>query len=328
MARVIHTSQALVDIVVHVAHLPVRGGNVNADSVHTYAGGAVNILIGAARAGASAVHAGTIGTGPQGDLIHDVLSSAGIAMSAPRNLESDTGVCYVFIEPSGERSFVTTRGAERSISYSSLASSNPGAGDYVCVSGYGLLEATRKPLMDFVTSLDDEVVVVLDPGEAFAGLDSQLQSAMLDHTDIWTSNLDEAHDLIRHFLPSSFDEIQATVDQDQVSRLTQVGANVAKIIPDAVVVVRDGARGCVVVSDAEPIWVPGFPQVPVDTNGAGDTHTGVMIGELCLGTDLVDAAVRANAAGAIKVTRHGPASCPSRDEIDQFLIVNTERPRQ
>ena len=63
----------------------------------------------------------------------------------------------------------------------------------------------------------------------------------------------------------------------------------------------------------------GFPQHPVDTNGAGDTHTGVLCAELAQGRDLVEAARRANAAGAIKVTRRGPATAPSSDEVDAFL---------
>ena len=44
--RVIHTAQALVDEVVEVDALPVRGGNAVAQSYARYAGGAVNILAG------------------------------------------------------------------------------------------------------------------------------------------------------------------------------------------------------------------------------------------------------------------------------------------
>ena len=50
--RVIHTAQALVDEVVEVDALPVRGGNAVAQTYARYAGGAVNILVAAARSGA------------------------------------------------------------------------------------------------------------------------------------------------------------------------------------------------------------------------------------------------------------------------------------
>ena len=65
--------------------------------------------------------------------------------------------------------------------------------------------------------------------------------------------------------------------------------------------------------------MPGHPQRPVDTNGAGDTHTGVLLAERAGGSSWTEAAVRANAAGAIKVTRRGPDTAPTRAEIDEFL---------
>ena len=55
MARVIHTGQALVDVVVAVPLLPRRGGNVMASSHEQYAGGAVNVLVAAARLAAASI---------------------------------------------------------------------------------------------------------------------------------------------------------------------------------------------------------------------------------------------------------------------------------
>ena len=74
-----------------------------------------------------------------------------------------------------------------------------------------------------------------------------------------------------------------------------------------------GARG------GRTAYLPGHPQRPVDTNGAGDTHTGVLLAERAGGSSWADAAARANAAGAIKVTRRGPDTAPTRAEIDAFL---------
>ena len=65
--------------------------------------------------------------------------------------------------------------------------------------------------------------------------------------------------------------------------------------------------------------VPGFPQDAVDTNGAGDAHTGVLLAEVARGTGWVEACRRANIGGAIKVTRRGPATAPTRAEIDAFV---------
>ena len=311
MSRVIHTGQALVDVVVEVPDLPDRGQNVMATSATDYAGGAVTVLVAAARFGADCVHAGAHGTGPHGDLIRDALGREGIAASAQPVEGLDTGICVVMVEPSAERTFVTTLGAERRISVESLDTSQPGPGDLVCVTGFSLaLDSTRDPLLAWLPTLHPDVVVVLDPGAAFAGLDTDVRAAMLEVTDVWSSNAEEAEDLLR------------AVGEEVPGDLAALTTAIAPLLRgDAVAIVRDGPEGCAVhVADATT-YVPGFPQTPVDTNGAGDTHTGALLAEVAGGTPWVEGCRRANAAAAIKVTRRGPQSAPTHAEVDAFLAT-------
>jgi sugar/nucleoside kinase (ribokinase family) len=302
VARVIHTAQALVDEVVEVARLPERGGNAVARSHVRYAGGAVNILLAAARSGAQAVLAGSVGTGPNGDLVRAALDSEGVAVSSPPVLGLDTGICFVMVEPSAERTFVTTQGAERHVSAESLQTSQPVPGDLVCVSGFSFVGLTRDPLLAWLGGLADGVHVVLDPGSAFASLEPGLRGQVLARTQVWTGTAQEAAELTGRGDPASSVE------------------GVAELLPPgAVAVVRDGPRGCRVRAGAVTAYLPGFPQEPLDTNGAGDTHTGVLVAERAQGADWATAARRANAAGAIKVRRRGPATAPTAAEIDEFL---------
>ncbi|TGN63607.1 sugar kinase [Nocardioides eburneiflavus] len=309
MSRVIHTGQALVDVVVEVPDLPDRGQNVMAASATDYAGGAVTVLLAAARFGADCVHAGAHGTGPHGDLVRDALAQEGIAVSAPVVDGLDTGICVVMVEPSAERTFVTTLGAERHISVESLATSQPGPGDLVCVTGFSLaLESTRDPLLAWLPDLHPEVVVVLDPGAAFADLPQDVRAAMLEVTDVWSSNAEEAEGLLR------------AVGHEPPGDLAGLTTAVAPLLRgDAVAIVRDGPEGCAVRVAGETTYVPGFPQTPVDTNGAGDTHTGALLAEVAAGTPWAEGCRRANAAAAIKVTRRGPESAPTAAEVDDFL---------
>ncbi len=300
--RVIHTGQALVDLVIQVPGLPTRGGNVMATDEQRYAGGAVNILVAAARTGAAAVLAGAHGTGPNGDLIRTALHDEGVAVSADPVADQDTAVCVVLVEPSAERTFVTAMGAERQISVESLQTADPRPGDLVCVSGYALLEPTRDPLLAWLDGLPAGVDMVLDPGAAFASFDAELRDHVLRLTTVWTSNAEEATGL------TGVADPHAACDA------------VAALLPSGgVSIVRDGPQGCWVRADGETTYVAGFPQPPVDTNGAGDAHTGVLCAEIVAGTPWVTAARRANAAGAIKVTRRGPATAPTRAEVDAFL---------
>lgn len=313
MSRVIHTGQALVDVVVEVPDLPARGQNVMASSATDYAGGAVTVLVAAARFGAECVQAGAIGTGPHGDLIRAALSTEGISASADPVPDSDTGICVVMVEPSAERTFVTTLGAERQISVESLATSDPRAGDLVCVTGFSFaLASTGEPLSAWLPTLDPDVVVVLDPGAAFAGLSEHVRAAMLEVTDVWSSNAEEAEGLLR------------AVGQEPPSDLAELTTAIAPLLRgDAVAIVRDGPEGCAVHVGGEgrTTYVPGFPQTPVDTNGAGDTHTGALLAEVAAGTPWVEGCRRANAAAAIKVTRRGPQSAPTAAEVDDFLAA-------
>lgn len=309
MRRVIHTGQALVDEVVTIDALPRRGDNSMASSYHRYAGGAANILIAAARSTATAVHAGAHGTGPNGDLIRSTLAAEGISLSAAPVADLDTGICFVMVEPSAERTFVTTQGAERQISVESLQSSDPQWGDVVCVTGYSLAVAsTRDPLLAWLESLDDGVLVVLDPGAAFAALPEPTRARMLARTSVFTGNADEAHAL------------------SGVPGMAESAEACARLLPpDAVAIVRDGPKGCAVFVHGRTTLVPGYPQKPVDTNGAGDCHTGVLVAAMCAmpgsptDADWVAACRRANAAAAIKVTRRGPATAPTAAAVDTFL---------
>ncbi|WP_151526802.1 PfkB family carbohydrate kinase [Serinicoccus kebangsaanensis] len=334
--RVVHTGQAMVDLVLEVGSLPPRGGNVMAERATRYAGGAVTIVVAAARSGAPAVLAGAVGTGPNGDLVREVLASEGVEASAPPVQDLDTGVCVVLVEPSAERTFVTTRAAERRITTASLATSAPVPGDLVCLSGYTLFEPTRDPLLAWLEGLPEGVDVVLDPGAPFATFDADLVQRVLARTTVWTSNAAEARDLVgasdlvrARDLANSTTPSAAMADKAEVEFRQEAteGAELAELCeavaarlePGTVVVVRDGPQGCVVHADGATTVVPGYPQTAIDTNGAGDTHTGVLCAEVACGRDWVEAARRANAAAAIKVTRRGPATAPTSAEVDAFL---------
>lgn len=319
--RIIHTGQALVDLIVEVPDLPARGQNVMASSVTQYAGGAVTVLLAAARLGAPCVHAGALGTGPHGDLIRSALEADGIVASAPAVTTHDTGVCVVMVEPTAERTFVTTLGAERDITVDSLASAKVADGDLVCVTGYSLAVAqTRDPLLAWLQTLPERAVVVLDPGAAFATLPAEVRDTMLARTDIWTGNAEEATDLLAaRGVTAAHDGSEREIEADARALTPLLRTTSTATSTGAVVVVRDGAAGCAVHVDGETTYVAGFPQTPLDTNGAGDTHTGAMLAGVVEGMSWVEACRRANAAAAIKVTRRGPTTAPTSAEVEEFL---------
>ena len=66
----------------------------------------------AARQGLPVVYAGGHGTGPWGNKVRAALEAEGIAVLRPPDPDADTGFDVALVEAGGERTFVTSLGAE------------------------------------------------------------------------------------------------------------------------------------------------------------------------------------------------------------------------
>ncbi len=76
--RLLHLGNVVIDLVLTVGYLPVRGGDVIASSTTTAAGGGFNVMAAATRQGLPTLYAGAHGTGPFGDQARAALQQAGI----------------------------------------------------------------------------------------------------------------------------------------------------------------------------------------------------------------------------------------------------------
>ncbi|WP_193510340.1 PfkB family carbohydrate kinase [Cryobacterium sp. BB736] len=301
-AKLVCVGDVVIDIAAKLDELPAAGGDVLTESGGLFVGGAgYNVMVAASRQGLPAVYGGAHGTGPFGDLARAALREAGIAVAADPIPDADTGWDVALTDASGERTFITTVGAEARLSREQLDALAVEPGDFVFVSGYGLLqEPGRSAITGWLSTLPSGVTVVTDPGPLVLDIPADTLAAVQDATTWWSCNLTEA--------------------------LADTGAAsaeaAARLIADTGcgAVVRTGADGCVVAEPGgEPRAVPGFAVAAVDTNGAGDAHVGAFAAALASGLPPLDAARRANASAAIAVTRIGPATGPTLDEVDAFL---------
>lgn len=278
--RLVHTGQVVVDLVLRIDGLPPVGGDVLASEFQQTAGGGFNVMAAAGRSGASVLYTGSHGDGPYGSIARAAMESEGISVAMPVSTP-DTGICVVLVDATGERTFVTSPGAEGRFTPIEVHTA-----DIVYVTGYSL---THSHNLDALLAWLPEVParVLLDPSPLVADIPQSTWRQILPHADILSGNAAEAAVLSNMDVP--------------------------------VVVRRDGPRGCDITYDGRTVHIDGFPMQPVDTNGAGDTHTGVLAAELLRGSDIEHAARRANAAAAIAVTRKGPATAPVRAEIDHLI---------
>lgn len=299
MSRLLHTGQVIVDLVMALDTLPATGGDVLAQSASFEAGGGFNVMAAARRNGLPVVYLGRHGNGRFGDLARAAMQAEGVEMAQPASTDKDTGLCVSLTEATTERTFISHIGAEGDLSADDLARVTPQPGDYVYVSGYSLLlEGKAQALLDWVVALPREINVVFDPGPLVKAPESALMVALLPRIDIWTSNGPEA---------LAFTGARTLADA--------LGELKRHLPEGALLVVRDGPKGCWVNAD----HVPGFKVKAVDSNGAGDAHAGVFVAGLAAGLEPVQAARRANAAAALAVTRWGPATSPGSAEVDALL---------
>lgn len=287
----------LVDVVLGVARLPERAGDVRASSQLVTTGGGFNAMSAAARLDQSVVYAGRLGTGPFAALAAADLLRESIVAPVERNPELDTGICIVLVEPDGERTFITTSGAEQSLRRADLDALGVVSGDVVLVSGYNVMyPGFADVVLGWIAALAPEVVVAFDPATRMVDIPAPYLDAAMGRADWLVCNAAEARTL--------------SGEADPVHAASSIAR------PDLGVVVRDGSRGCVVATrPGAARAVGGYRVDAVDTNGAGDVHNGVFLAELMAGADPLEAAHWANAAAAIAVTRRGPATGPRRAEV-------------
>ena len=110
--RLLHLGNVVVDVVLTVPALPEPGGDVLATSTATTAGGGFNVMAAARRQGLPVSYAGGHGTGPWGDKVRAALEDEGIDILRPPDEAADTGFDVALVEDGGERTFVTSLGAE------------------------------------------------------------------------------------------------------------------------------------------------------------------------------------------------------------------------
>jgi sugar/nucleoside kinase (ribokinase family) len=299
--RLLHLGNVVVDVVLNVPSLPDPGGDVIAIGGETTPGGGFNVMAAATRQGLRAAYGGAHGSGPFGELARAGLMHEGIDVLLPPKEEMDTGFVVCIVDESGERTFLTRRGAEAALTPADLEPVRAHPRDAVYLSGYGLVHPSNQAaLLGWLEQLCDGATLIVDPGPLAGSIHTAVLDRVLRRADWLTCNAREAATLA------------GTDDPTRAVEVLHTGRGG--------VLVRIGADGCLLGRrGSAPVHVPAFRVEVVDTNGAGDAHTGAFLAALASGEDDVTAARLANAAAAFSVTRHGPAGAPSKAELCGFL---------
>ena len=307
VGRVVLMGQILVDRVLQGAR-PIHGGGSEwARDGGTHVGGGFNALVAARRMGAEAISLSPIGAGPHASMIEAALAREGLVDAGPRVDGVDNGFCVAMIGHDAERTFISTKGAETMTPETAWADfvRTMSPGDVLYIDGY-LMDhpANREAAEAALRVLPEGVRVLLDVSPVIG-----IPESLPTHHAIISMNSVEARTIAKQsrldgYLP--FDSLSCrlaqTLGRDTLIRLGASGAYFARSAsPD---------------SETSAAHIPTPTIDAVDTNGAGDAHTGVLAASLALGIPLERGLVLANCAGALASTVPGPASCPTREDIE------------
>ena len=321
--RVVLMGQILVDLAVRGEALPSPGGDVWAIDEGMHVGGGFNALVAARRMGAEAVSLSPIGEGPYSSLIQAALAREGISDAGPRIAGIDNGFCIAFTDRTGERTFISTKGAETMAPASAWADvvRTMRPGDVLYVDGY-LMDhpANREAAEAALRALPEGVRVVLDVSPVIG-----IPDGLPTRDVIISMNHREAQE-IAHQRGDARARDRALQPRE--------AARAMLTVLDRPVLVRAGAEGAYFAwpstaasdtLDESATHIPTPRVEAIDTNGAGDAHSGVLAASLAQGIHLERALLLANCAGALSATVVGPASCPTREEIEAAASALEER---
>ncbi len=303
MKQIAIIGSVVIDLAVQTPRLPTVGETLLADNFKIGPGGkGANAAVAVQRAGGAAVLVGCIGDDDFGRMEMAALQEEGVDVNAVAvHPEASTGVGIAMIDANGENTILGVLGANDYLTSDDVTRAL--ALHRNTLDGILVNFEVPEPAVAAAVQLgaDYGVPVIVDAGPARPYTPETWRNCT-----ILTPNEQETETLVGY--PVSDD---ATAER-AARELLGMG-------PSAVVLHR-GAHGALLVTPDNTIHIPSFSVDVVDTTGAGDAFSGTLSVAVAEGLPLVDAIRRANAAGALAVTRLGTLPVmPTRQEVDAFL---------
>lgn len=302
-SRIVVVGSLNLDRTYTVRKLPREGESLHADDHRTSPGGkGANQAIAAARMGASVSLVGAVGADRAGTKLRNAAADAGVDVTHVRvDQTNPTGEAVILVDELGRNLIIVSRGANDAVSARDVTGADIPAG--WIVSGFevpdgAVVEAARR-------AREIGARFVLNPSPFRA-----IPELVVGHIDVLVLNEHELETALGAATQTSSDAaLRAARD----------------LLGTGLLVVTLGADGAAAVSEDHVFRAPGLAVSAVDTSGAGDAFTGVLIALLASGRHLGQALERAVAAAAYAVTRPGTQGAyPTAADLDAWLDRRSE----
>ncbi|WP_323121100.1 sugar kinase [Burkholderia alba] len=265
----------------------------------------------AARLGIPVGYAGCVGRDAFGDAIVARLAGHGVDVGRIRRVASPTGLAFVAYRADGGRQFVYSieGSASAQLDASDVDASMFAGCRYFHVMGSSLTSDNA------IAAVKRGVIEAARVG-AKISFDPNVRPEMLAFRPMRAA-LNDMLDACHLFLPSEAD--LPFFCGPQASERAIASLLATRPLLERVVLKR-GAAGSAAFDRTGSQSAAGYGVIEVDPTGAGDCFGGTLVASLLQGLPIDAALRRANAAGALAVTRIGPMEGNSGpDELERFM---------
>lgn len=256
------------------------------------AGGSVaNAIYAAQGFGCRNFFAGVVADDTVGMAFINEMTDAGIDVLPPRVTErGDSGQCLIFITPDGERSMNTSIGVADSFKSNELPIPKIQSAKLVYIEGYLAGSTTgrdaARAVIKYARDAGVRTCLTLADVSIVQNFKNALEYIVAPELDVVFCNVEEA---------------LAWCNVDSVEATFGPMLSIARLC-----VITLSELGCIVIERGQsPLQVKGFPQSPLDSNGAGDMFAGAYLTGVIKQWDNYRCAQFANFAAAKLVTQIG-----------------------
>ncbi len=275
-----------------------------------FGGDSQNVVIAAARQGASAGYVTNLGSDWMGDAFLDLWRTEGVdASRVTRHPSAPTGVSFVTHGETGHKFDYL-----RKNSAASLMTPEALPADYIAGARFFHLSAIGQAISESARRTCDAAIAAARAAGVKVSYDTNLRLRLWD--------LETARQAIDATIARCDVALPSLDDSQQLTGLSA---------PDAIadhylglgaplVALKMGAQGALIATARERLRLPAHRVTAVDATGAGDTFDGAFLARLLAGDDLESAGRYANVAAALSTTGYGAVTpIPHRPEVVKAL---------
>ena len=289
------------DLVVYSSAKPKDGETIFGKNFETFLGGkGANQAVASSRTGSNVSFVGKVGNDLYGELLRERLDSENIDTELLGCHDGESGVALInVVESTSQNQIIVVPGANSHTRSEQMSDQVLSSTDILI----SQMEVESKEIEKlFLRAKDRNCYRILNAAPALT-----LSKSLFSNTDLFVVNEIELESLTKKSIQiDSLDSIKESIES--------MGLNNQQSI-----VVTLGSKGVYIHQNNKYEFIESYKVDAIDTTGSGDCFIGALASSLLEKHDLSEAAIFANKAAAISVTKKGAsASMPTTQEVLKF----------